>query len=339
MKVHQSSQQPQQQVIHPYSGFNNDSNSNLYRNRTISTIPRYNRNHNNNNNNTSTSAWGNSSFTFNPVPRPQTAFQNLSNAFHQPARSNPMNRFLTNIQPVRFSGFNDLTSYPMRANRNNNRNGIINNNNTRPIIPRRRPIIPHSPASTTDSDEDSDNDYGRYNINKNTNIDISKWTANDIYEWILSLDRQRFSKYKDLKQKITDAELTGNDLKDVTEDNIMKDFGIKKFSDKKLLYSKIQSILPKDVKEAKNKKTTKKEVDEEDIPEQFLDPITYELMEDPVLCSKSGHTYERKTIEDWIESNGADPITRQKIKKKHLTPNRTLKELIQAWKKENKTKE
>lgn len=195
-----------------------------------------------------------------------------------------------------------------------------------------RASTPSSSSSEESSDDEDDHE-------KVKTVDISKWDSKDIYDWILSIDKERFGKYKDLKQTLEGEQLTGSDLEGITEQNL-KEFGITKFSDKKLLFHRIQSILPKDKKAETARSTvctTTKKVEDEDVPDQFLDPITYELMEDPVLCTKSGHTYERKTIELWIEENGADPVTRQKIKKKHLVPNRGLKDLIADWKRAHRT--
>jgi hypothetical protein len=63
-------------------------------------------------------------------------------------------------------------------------------------------------------------------------------------------------------------------------------------------------------------------------PNNFLCPITLELMRDPVLA-KDGHTYERKAIEDWFgQSNGASstaisPKTGD-MTGRQLTPNHAL---------------
>lgn len=70
-----------------------------------------------------------------------------------------------------------------------------------------------------------------------------------------------------------------------------------------------------------------------DIPNEFLCPITLEVMEDPVIC-EDGHTYEKKFIESL--KNGISPITKQPINLKRLIPNRALKELIADFQKKQK---
>ena len=66
----------------------------------------------------------------------------------------------------------------------------------------------------------------------------------------------------------------------------------------------------------------------DNIPEEFICPITLEIMEDPVLC-EDGHTYERKAIQQLRTS--ISPLTRQPIDKTKLIPNRALKECIQRF--------
>ncbi|XP_043695556.1 E3 ubiquitin-protein ligase PUB23-like [Telopea speciosissima] len=73
-------------------------------------------------------------------------------------------------------------------------------------------------------------------------------------------------------------------------------------------------------------------MDDIDIPSYFLCPISLEIMRDPVTVS-SGMTYERESIERWIFSskNSSCPVTRQPLSDADLTPNHTLRRLIQAW--------
>ncbi|KAG6655904.1 U-box domain-containing protein 11-like [Carya illinoinensis] len=67
------------------------------------------------------------------------------------------------------------------------------------------------------------------------------------------------------------------------------------------------------------------------IPEDFLCPISLELMRDPVIVA-TGQTYERAFIQRWIDSGNATcPKTRQKLENFTLTPNYVLRSLITQW--------
>ncbi|KAL2644692.1 hypothetical protein R1flu_012279 [Riccia fluitans] len=67
------------------------------------------------------------------------------------------------------------------------------------------------------------------------------------------------------------------------------------------------------------------------IPPFFLCPISLDLMTDPVtLCT--GMTYDRSSIERWLdEGNVTCPATNQLLESTVLTPNHTLRRLIQDW--------
>ncbi|XP_062166455.1 E3 ubiquitin-protein ligase PUB23-like [Alnus glutinosa] len=74
-------------------------------------------------------------------------------------------------------------------------------------------------------------------------------------------------------------------------------------------------------------------MDEIDVPQFFLCPISLELMKDPVTLS-TGITYDRESIEKWLFSgkNNTCPLTKQALAADcDLTPNHTLRRLIQSW--------
>jgi uncharacterized protein YegL len=67
------------------------------------------------------------------------------------------------------------------------------------------------------------------------------------------------------------------------------------------------------------------------IPAGYFCPITGTLLEDPVLLTVDGRTYERSSIEEWIRRKGESPYTRQPATFQNLVENRTLKEAIVEW--------
>uniref|UniRef100_A0A8C9T107 WD repeat, SAM and U-box domain-containing protein 1 n=1 Tax=Scleropages formosus TaxID=113540 RepID=A0A8C9T107_SCLFO len=68
------------------------------------------------------------------------------------------------------------------------------------------------------------------------------------------------------------------------------------------------------------------------VPDEFLCPITREIMKDPVLAA-DGYSYEREAIEDWIKAkNRSSPMTNLPLPTTTVTPNRTLKMAISRWK-------
>ncbi|CAI9105780.1 OLC1v1004793C1 [Oldenlandia corymbosa var. corymbosa] len=73
-------------------------------------------------------------------------------------------------------------------------------------------------------------------------------------------------------------------------------------------------------------------MDEIEIPSHFICPISMQLMRDPVIVA-TGMTYDRESIEKWLYSckNNICPMTKLELPTKDLTPNHTLRRLIQAW--------
>lgn len=76
-------------------------------------------------------------------------------------------------------------------------------------------------------------------------------------------------------------------------------------------------------------------MEEIEIPQYFLCPISLQIMKDPVTAL-TGITYDRESIEHWLITSANDtttcPVTNQPLPKhSDLTPNHTLRRLIQAW--------
>lgn len=63
----------------------------------------------------------------------------------------------------------------------------------------------------------------------------------------------------------------------------------------------------------------------QNIPNQFICPITSLIMIDPVVCT-DGNTYERKAISDWLLKHNTSPLTRGSCK--IICENRNLKGVI-----------
>lgn len=73
-----------------------------------------------------------------------------------------------------------------------------------------------------------------------------------------------------------------------------------------------------------------------DIPEEFLDPITYTLMRDPVILPTSDTIMDRPTILRHLLSDERDPINRSPLTPDMLQPATELKAKIRAWMREQR---
>jgi len=69
---------------------------------------------------------------------------------------------------------------------------------------------------------------------------------------------------------------------------------------------------------------------EDDPPSVFVDPISLEVIEDPVVAG-DGFTYEKRTIALWFLSRDTSPVTGEVLTSKVLTPNHALRSQIAEW--------
>jgi hypothetical protein len=67
------------------------------------------------------------------------------------------------------------------------------------------------------------------------------------------------------------------------------------------------------------------------IQHYLICPITLELFNDPVIA-EDGNTYEREAITAWIIQHRTSPITKKSLSIDRLTPNRALKDTVEAFK-------
>jgi hypothetical protein len=72
----------------------------------------------------------------------------------------------------------------------------------------------------------------------------------------------------------------------------------------------------------------------EEIPEEFLCPITLQVMNHP-LMTRHGHNFERAAILGWFEQSTECPLTRRPLKPSDLISNRFLEGKIRYWREAN----
>ncbi|KAI4210715.1 MAG: hypothetical protein LQ351_006491 [Letrouitia transgressa] len=73
-----------------------------------------------------------------------------------------------------------------------------------------------------------------------------------------------------------------------------------------------------------------------DIPDEFLDPLVFTLMEDPVILPTSKTSIDRSTIRSHLLSDPNDPFNRSPLKIEDVIPDTELKERIEAFKAEKR---
>ncbi|KAI0699306.1 ubiquitin elongating factor core-domain-containing protein [Cerioporus squamosus] len=90
------------------------------------------------------------------------------------------------------------------------------------------------------------------------------------------------------------------------------------------------------VKVEETKATLEAEDDLGEIPEEFLDPVMYTLMRDPVTLPSSRVVVDRSTIKSHLLSDTKDPFNRVPLTLEEVIPNVELKQRIDAFLAERK---
>ena len=67
-----------------------------------------------------------------------------------------------------------------------------------------------------------------------------------------------------------------------------------------------------------------------EVPDDFICPITAEIMTDPVSTS-DGFTYERAAITEWLRTKDTSPKTGATLESKALIPIHSLRSIIRSF--------
>ncbi|XP_046846057.1 WD repeat, SAM and U-box domain-containing protein 1-like [Xenia sp. Carnegie-2017] len=137
------------------------------------------------------------------------------------------------------------------------------------------------------------------------------WTVDDVCIWLTNLNLELYC------ERFRENAIDGTELFNITAELLVNDLCIGPVGHRNKI---LRSV--KDLK--------KNELDD-NIPDEFLCPITREVMIDPVIAA-DGHSYERKAIESWMLSGKlTSPMTNKPIKHSNLISNTTLKSVISRY--------
>ena len=185
-------------------------------------------------------------------------------------------------------------------------------------------------------------------IIKRIDSDYNKWNLDQVLEWLNSIEFGLFKddKYEFLKTEMSKLQIDGQSVTKMN-DLTLKSMGMNDELSQKVLLENIEKLqcavsietnhndhghndgIIEEEELLKSNRTPGGGTDNGDffeIPQEFLDPIHYTIMRDPVLSIVSGHTFERQSITDWINENHSDPMNQMELKLNQLVPNRTLRE-------------
>lgn len=97
-----------------------------------------------------------------------------------------------------------------------------------------------------------------------------------------------------------------------------------------LLDTKSIAIFEEFCAKVENLNQTTQDIDQDDIPEEYLDALMCTLMEDPVTLP-SGYVVDRTTINQHLLNDETDPFTRVPLKETDIVSNESLKQQIQTF--------
>uniref|UniRef100_A0A8C6F5M4 WD repeat, SAM and U-box domain-containing protein 1 n=1 Tax=Monodon monoceros TaxID=40151 RepID=A0A8C6F5M4_MONMO len=139
------------------------------------------------------------------------------------------------------------------------------------------------------------------------------WSEDDVSNWLCAQG------LKDLVGIFKMNNIDGRELLNLTKESLADDLKIESLGLRSKVLRKIEEL------------RTKMKTLSSEIPDEFICPITRELMKDPVIAS-DGYSYEKEAMENWIsKKKRTSPMTNLVLPSVVLIPNRTLKMAIDRW--------
>ncbi|XP_048094299.1 WD repeat, SAM and U-box domain-containing protein 1-like isoform X1 [Alosa alosa] len=140
---------------------------------------------------------------------------------------------------------------------------------------------------------------------------VRDWTEEHVGAWLAEEGMD------ELVSAFKSHNIDGPELLSLTKDTLAKELHIGSLGLRGKVLRKIEELRPS--------------LDGSAAPDEFLCPITQEVLKDPVIAA-DGFSYEREAIERWIGTkNRTSPMTNLPLPTTMLTPNRMLKMAINRW--------
>ncbi|RDD45295.1 WD repeat, SAM and U-box domain-containing protein 1 [Trichoplax sp. H2] len=138
---------------------------------------------------------------------------------------------------------------------------------------------------------------------------LQAMTLDDTCNWLKTIGMERYEK------QFRHHQISGSILPTLTSISLMRDLSIEPLGHRNQILRAIQEL---------------KDRLDNSIPDEFLCPISREVMTDPVVAS-DGYSYQRQAIESWLNGGNrlTSPMTNAPLNASLLIPNKTLKSLIQ----------
>ncbi|CAG9853569.1 unnamed protein product [Phyllotreta striolata] len=142
---------------------------------------------------------------------------------------------------------------------------------------------------------------------------VINWTSSDVIKWLRSIEMPELAPW------ITSCRLDGKKLLTVPETQICAGLELDEEHEERFV---------REIRWLKSGELRMEAANYMDIPDEFLCPITREIMREPVTCS-DGHTYERNAITEWFMSGkDTSPMTNEKLTDTDVVKNVKLRSEI-----------
>ncbi|NXQ70206.1 WSDU1 protein, partial [Quiscalus mexicanus] len=147
-------------------------------------------------------------------------------------------------------------------------------------------------------------------VENESKVAIEDWSEDDVSAWLCAQNLADFVGLFKMNN------IDGKELLNLTKESLANELKIESLGLRSKVLQKIEEL-----------RMTMTSVS---VPDEFLCPITRELMKDPVIAT-DGYSYEREAMENWISNRRSSPMTNLPLQSLMLTPNRTLKMAISRW--------
>uniref|UniRef100_A0A674EU43 WD repeat, SAM and U-box domain-containing protein 1 n=1 Tax=Salmo trutta TaxID=8032 RepID=A0A674EU43_SALTR len=160
------------------------------------------------------------------------------------------------------------------------------------------------------ADRESGQGAGR-KLSGHSRLLVSDWSEEDVLAWLSE------EGLEELVTTFTTNNIDGPELLCLTKETLASELSIESVGLRGKVLRKVEAL--------------KAELTGLDAPDEFLCPITREVMKDPVIAA-DGYSYEREAIESWISAkNRSSPMTNLPLPTTLIMPNRSLKTAIGRW--------
>ncbi|XP_052648964.1 WD repeat, SAM and U-box domain-containing protein 1 isoform X3 [Harpia harpyja] len=150
-------------------------------------------------------------------------------------------------------------------------------------------------------------------VENESKVTVEDWSEDDVSAWLCAQDLADFVGLFKMNN------IDGKELLNLTKESLTNELKIESLGLRSKVLQKIEELRMTTISVSVT------------IPDEFLCPITRELMKDPVIAS-DGYSYEREAMENWISTRRrSSPMTNLPLPSLILTPNRTLKMAISRW--------